>query len=1442
MSNSRGCKDTIVKSVTIDSLPVASFFTDTVCKGNATHFYDNSQSHGSNNISWLWNFGDGLTNNIHNPSHTYLNSTQYNVTLIVSNQFGCKDTVLSSVKIDSLPDANFSSINVPYGSPMPFTDLSVSHGSPVIGWQWYFGDGTTSIAQHPVHLYPSASTYSVMLIAQDAKGCIDTVIHNVTVYPLPLPNFNANAVCFGDSTHFTDVSTPSGSPISNWLWNFGDGSSSSLHNPVHLYNNPGTYLVKLIVVDSHGSSDSVFKNVVINSLPISNFTSTVSCFNTPTQFNNTSNAINSTITLNTWLFGDGGSSTSSNPTHFYTPTSSIINYNVKLTVTDANGCKSSATHNQTVYPEVFAEFISDTVCTSFPVQLMEQSHSISGTIVNWHWDFGNGDVNNSQYPVYSYPLVVSPVYYPVKLVVLDNHGCSDTITHNLYLKPLPHVDFSADSVCFGSTTHFSSNAYSAGGTITNYHWSFDGASSSLSNPTHVFSNWGSSNATLTVTDINGCINTISKQVFVDSLPIANFTESNTCFSTQINFTDLSIGNGSPIFSWYWNFGNSNYSSLQNPSYYYTTADTFNVTLTVKNTKGCSNSQTHSITINPNSSFAFTADTVCFGEQTSFQTLFTNPNITIVSSYWDFGDGASAVLNNPTHQFALPGNYHVSLTVLFSNGCSETIFKIVKVNALPLASFSVSDACLGSVSTFTDAIYGTGNNNISRYWIFGDGQSINGGTNQNHTYLAPGSYTSSLIVTNSFGCKDTANSIVHIQAKPNPDFSFTDACLGTSTLFTDNTISNNSMITSWEWNFGDGNIFNIPCPVLYTQYINHQYNSPGTYWVKLVISNSLCSDTAAVSVTIDSIPHAHFTNTTACYQDSTHFTEQSIMSSHPIVSWLWTFGDGYTSTAKNPVHLYNFPGSYLVSLTVFDVEGCKDSVQQWILVRTNPATDFTYSISAAGSPSVFSDISIPNGGNISGWNWNFGDSTTSALQNPIKTYFLPGIYNVTLTITNVWGCKDSSSYTVVVNSPIITAGFSYSTGCEGALTSFTDTSHVGYGSIVQWNWDFGDGFTSTIQNPTHTYISSGDYIVRLIAISNFNNSDTIYQSVPVFPLPISSFTFSTPCVGTSMNFMNNSTISSGNIAGDTWIFGDGFSYNSYNTSRTFLDTGLISVTLVIHSDKGCLDTISQAIKINSIPEVHINSDMTNGCSPLLVNFSDSSIVTNGTITSWAWNFGDGNTSNSQHSSYHIYKDPGIYSVSLWVYSDNGCFNSMTVNNLVTVYQKPTAAFSTSPNTVSDNDGNVWFSNLSTGATLWQWDFNDGMSSILESPAILYKIPGKKLISLIVSNEFGCKDTVSHEFLVTHEDEFFIPNAFSPNNDNLNSYFGPYGENLEAKHFKMHIWNRWGDLVYSTTSPNNLWAGKDLKDTDCPIGTYIYQIFLDDKNGLSKIYKGQVTLIR
>jgi PKD repeat protein len=496
-------------------------------------------------------------------------------------------------------------------------------------------------------------------------------------------------------------------------------------------------------------------------------------------------------------------------------------------------------------------------------------------------------------------------------------------------------------------------------------------------------------------------------------PVAAFTATPTTISTgqSVQFTDQSANTPT---SWSWTFGDGGTSTSQNPSHTYSTAGTYTVTLTATNSYG-SDLETKSdyIIVNaagnkPMAAFTATPTTITAGQSVQFTDQSSNAP---TSWSWTFGDGGTSTSQNPSHMYSTAGTYTVTLTATNSFG-SDLVTKsnyiiVNTAGSKPVAAFSATPTTLatGQSVQFTDQ---SANTPTSWSWNFGDGGTSTS-QNPSHTYTSAGTYTVTLIATNSYGSDDeTKSNYITVGNKPVAAFTATPTTLaaGQSVQFTD---QSTNTPTSWSWTFGDGVTSTSKNP-------SHTYASAGTYTVTLTASNSYGSDgeTKSNYITVGNKPVAAFSGapTTLIVSQSVQFTDQSTNSP---TSWSWTFGDGGTSTSQNPSHTYTSAGTYTVTLTATNSYGSDDETKSnYITVGNKPVAAFTATPTtlAAGQSVQFTDQSTNT---PTSWSWTFGDGGTSGSQNPSHTYLTAGTYTVKLTVVNIFGSgSETKTNYVTVN--------------------------------------------------------------------------------------------------------------------------------------------------------------------------------------------------------------------------------------------------------------------------------------------------------------------------------------------------------------------------------------------------------------------------------------------
>lgn len=1385
-------------SVSILPLPDVTFTTDTACLGHPTNFSLSGSNLGE--IAFCdWNFGDGSTAyyaGAVNPQHVYNAPGNYTVTLTATSINGCQRTVTKTVGVQQKPVAFFT-WDYPncQGIAVNFTNLSYTTLPDYIHkWVWDFGDGTPPQTinwpgnPNVPHLYAASGTYNVKLLVYTEHGCTDSIVKQLVITPQPVVDFAWNNNCQNLLTQFNDL-TQGGNAV-EWYWNFGDPASGSANqsfipNPVHLYSQAGTYTVSLMVVSGQGCSAVSTKTVTINPQPVALFSADTPCLGSPTQFTDLSTSPGSAIQAWNWNFGDGSAhSPLQNPSHTY---SAPGNYNVTLQVTDLNGCTAEITQTVSVWQLPYAQFaFSSPNCAGSPVSFTNLSTTPQGSLTTWQWDFGDGStpqvITFPNNPNVSYIYNV-PGNYTVTLTVTNSNGCQAFVSKvvPVTVNPIAHYTFPASN-CAGASVPFTDASQANGGTaITTWNWNFgDPASgssnnSTLQNPLHLFATAGDYNVRLIVTSATGCADTSIQQVAISALPAASFTADTACLGEPTHFTNTSIPNSGVLTTYLWNFGDgSPTSNNANPTHTYANAGTFQVTLTVGNSNGCTHSVTQPVKVSLLPVAVFTVSTQnCAGAEVFFDDLSTAAQGYITTWLWDFGDGTTTTVSFPdppdvTHVYASPGSYIASLTVTTTLGCSHTTSLPVNVMASPIANFSSAFNCAGLATQFSDLSQTNGGGNLVAWaWDFGDPASgvYNTSTQQNplHIFSAAGTFDVRLIVTNINNCVDTIIKPVEISPAPLAVFSADSACHGSPTQFTDLSQPNASAITEWLWDFGDGYASTLQNPA-------HTYLNWGTYNVTLTVTNSNgCQKDTLMAVFVKPLPSVAFAYEGNCAASPTQFTDLSATAAGSLSEWFWDFGDGSTDTLQHPSHAYAQGGSYVVTLTVTNSFGCATTLAQGVNIFNAPTASFNhYSVFCPAGQVTFQDLSTGNGAPVASRSWDFGNGFYSNAANPVYTYPIPdSCYNVTLVVANAYGCADTLSKPVCVK-PKFDFTIAAEPGCAGIATSFAPVNLALGDTLMFVQWNFGDPASgpfnqSNLYYPSHVYQNPGLYFVKLRAWNSDNCLDSVYAEVNVLPGPVANFSWldSAPHCDTTVTFANL-TLSQGAIIDSlVWNFGDWSSLTQNKpvppaVTHKFPAFGFYDVTLTAYVANGCNSTISKNVRVKCLTASFGADTLVCQNKPVVFNNSSGPIPN---IVSYDWSFGDNNTHSSttfEPSVSHVYASPGTYFVKLIT---TGVVNGLPVQDSITriinVRPAPVANFSTDNLCLGDT---VRFTDLSTAAgdTLsgWKWWFGDGKTSFVQHPGHVYLYDTAYEVQLAVTTQGGCMDTLQQEIRLNPRPEIYL----------------------------------------------------------------------------------------
>ncbi|GAB2834247.1 PKD domain-containing protein [Ferruginibacter profundus] len=1506
-----GDSNTIIKTqyITVNAAPAVAFTGAplTGCFPLPVNFTDQSTS-GSGTIStWQWDFGDGASSNIQNPSHTYTGSGNYNVTLRLTNSAGCSKvlTKLQYVKISSGVHADFSN-NTPSACNPPVTVnfQNLSTGTGVLTYQWSFGDGGTSTAANPSHIYNTAGIYTVRLITANGGGCTDTITKTnlINIGTINAAFTSAGSVCVNAPLLFTNTSAPA--PVAA-AWDFGDATTSTQINPVKIYSTPGVYQVRMIA-DFGGCLDTAYKTITVLNKPTATFTATnTSGCQAPltVSFNNTSTG----AAIYNWDFGDGNTSAVRNPIHTYNSTGT---FTVTLIATNANGCSDTLKKIDLVKiipPQVSINNLPVAACAPLTWTFSATINSVD-PVISYHWDFGDGNTSTAINPTHIFAAGV----YDIQLIITTAGGCTDTATVTrgitASVKPVPNLVATPRDVCAHLPVNFTDLST---GTITNWLWNFgDGGTSTEQNPSHTYEDTGYFTITLIVCNA-GCCDSIKFLNYVHiNPPIAAFDVDFLCRSKTRTFTDKSIG----ADEWNWNFGDGNTSTQQSPVHTFADTGTYTISLRVKNyTTGCEYTKITTVRIiDERASFTASDSVICKNNAVNF-TATGNNNANVASYEWSFGDGATGGNASTSHIYTQAGKYTVQLIVTDIFNCKDTLIKSLYIQVDgPTAGFapSVPGSCLLSAITFTDNSVTDGTHPISSWtWTYGDGiiDTLTAPPFQ-HTYSGPGVYTVSLKVTDSKGCVDSIvkNSVIII-SKPVAGFATADTLSCPTRLITF-TNSSTGPGLNYTWHFGDGTTSTATNPT-------HSYAADGLYTIKLFITDQYgCSDSLIIPDYVKIVsPHSNFSMSDSlgtCPPLFVSFTNQS----QNFTAVHWDFGDGTSTQSDNPSHFYNVPGVYFAKLTVTSPGGCTDVYQRKITVR-GPVGNFTYG-PINGCKPLTVHFAATTQDRLS-FIWDFNDGTTTSTLDSVMshTYAIPGIYVPKMILVDPGGCVVPilGPDTIIVNGVAANFGFINHNYCDAASIAFSDSS-ISNDVITSYAWDFGDGHTSVLQNPTHFYSTPGLYFPQLIVTTQSGCADTLKNPAPVriVASPQASIgSTGNGCAPLTVSFRGQLLIPDTSAIQWHWNFGNGNTSLIQNPpSQIYTTAGTYNARLIAINSSGCADTITKTIDAFVVPIVDAGADTlvcrgnsislnatgaasytwtpatglscTNCARPTAKPDSATNYIVKGTTLqgcsntdsvlvkvkqrftmlnsrgdtlckgssvrlfasggfSYVWSPSSGLSSTSSATPLATPQNTTTYKVIGT--DDKGCFKD-TGFVTVKVYPIPTVEAG-NDKTINVGQTVDLMPTISADVSTVVWTPTQSIVQY-HNPGITVKPRETTEYMVEASNAGGCK-TRDHVtvFVICNGANVFIPNTFSPNGDGVNDIFYPRGTGLFSIK-TLRIFNRWGEVVYEKNGfmPNDVNAGwngtvRGMKQNP-DVFVYTVDIICDNSSVLT--LKGNVALIQ
>ena len=1333
-------------------------------------------------------------------------------------------------------------------------------------YHWDFGvpiitTDTSNIAS-PRYTYTDTGIYRITLVAYDAVGCLDTTYAYVRVYPGFSPNFVFDNECIDTAVQFYDSSRLQYGAINYWKWTFGDAPviPSYIQNPNHLYPAPGTYTVSMQIKSTLGCDKTITKNVVIDPKPIANFTNDSTCINSAVAFRNTSTITSGSIRQYSWNFGDlSPLSTLTNPTHVYTSTGT---FPVTLSIISDSGCTSTITRNITIHPRPTINMSPDTnICPGSRTQITASG----GTRYFWSPTTGLTSA------VIRNPFATPTTNTTYRVIVADSNKCNniDSVRVNLYVN---QPNFTFTNECRDTAVQFIDLSATTGGIITNWNWNFgDLTSATIPNPLHLYATQGLYTVKLVFTTDRGCKDSTSKQVRIYPIPNPGFIFDSSCIGYAMYFSDTTryFLQNDTINYRNWTFSNGvTTNTVPNTTTIFTTSGLHTATLTVISDSGCLQSITRNFIVHPLPNIILPNDTtIC-----PYLPLQLNASGAL-NYFWTSDSTLSDTsISNPIVQpIYSPTTYY--LRVNDSNRCQNNDSITISIHTLyPVDAGKDTNVCLAPGS-FYDSTQLMATGGVSYLWT--PNYNISN-ININNPFVAPDVNTIYYVaVTDSNNCTqiDSVNIIVLDPTLNILTATDTFLCLNDTIQIR---VADQG-VAGYTWS---PNIWissnTIQSPLFYTR-------DTTTYIVQ--VNNYCYTKRDTITIYTYPLPIVIFTYDTTCINSAINFNN---LSNGNISSWYWSFGDSTFSNLENPIHTYSTDSTFRVILIDTTNLGCIDSMVRYLTVYPNPIITGTPDTNLC--PNNYTSLLITGGTH---YYWTPASNLNNdTINNPTTTVLNDQTYYVVVQDDNSCNSFD----TINVHYYYLTPDFFLSDKCIDTAIQFADSSKTDAGIINLWNWDMDNGHTETTKNPLYTYPAAGNYNVTLYIRTSEGCDTSITKSLTIFPLPflniprldsicygetyqinadtnliyawdplptISPLNVPNPILNPTVNTQYNVTLQdsnhcvnrdsfillvqllpNANIANPPSILCRGNSYTldasgggsySWSPGAILNDSTLSNPSLILGDSLKLVLKVTNLLGCSNYDTIYLNVQQPvtafAGPDTAFCKGTQIQLLANGGLY-YLWTPNMYIVGSNQQQNPFVTPDTSIiYTVTV----SNDCFEDTALVPL-TVYPLPL---------VSAGADQLIYRNTSTtlnalGTGDFVWFPATSLTSPYTSSTVASPIESTNYI-VMLTDVNGCinYDTVKVEVIANTL--LLLPTAFSPNGDGVNDLFRISKWLNIKKLITFNVYNRWGEVVFSTSDINAGWDG-NYKNYPQPTSSFTWAIKAEDYDGNEIMKKGIVTLIR
>jgi gliding motility-associated-like protein len=1439
-----------------------SYTKSTNCAPSVVRFINNSTR--GTGITYTWDFGLGAVVTATDYSakeQLYTKAGQYTVRLKVTDGINT-DSVSSVITIFSGPAAKFTADHIIGCPPMPvkFISTSVPGESDIVSSSWDFRNGIYMEGTSVQYTYTGTGMYDVILKVTDKNGCSSFLESDkfITLTESPKVNFAASdtfACTPPLNVSFTNLST--GSSELKYFWDYGNGSTSAELSNSSVYNSPGNYTVKLKATDKSGCTDSLIKKSYIS---IGNPKGTLSIYDGRNKLVTRSFLCDGTYRFvysiaglpdYKWII------TENNNTYTIRGKNSLTykvtgsgDINIKLVYGKNLYCTDSI-NVSFIKSYIKAEFsITDTLFCSVPSKLNLTNKSQNADKVDWYLsDKLISSQNTVSYSISQKdltPLTYQQLYnheinrirLPLKLVVSNSGICFDSVSSQVTIA-VPAARFLPDKVSGCVPLQISlSDSSKAVNKIDTY--TFKIGKDSIITANRIPVNYTIKNPGVyyvreivksgTCYDTSEVVKIVAGEKLVPDFIIS---PAEICNGGNIRLTGNTVNNSLVSM---WRFRSHELFNLGFNSPPDTTISVYTDSTGFKDISlqvdynGClSDTTKHNILKIKGPTGNIIERFSC---DSSLDYHFRSGISPSTSLIWNIDTVVVNDSDSVRYHFPARGDHLVNLTATDNlSGCTLTRTKLIKVRKV-LADFTLNDTifCVGDsvlldASSSTDYINNCFNEGF--LWDFGDNSPPRRTflTTYDHIYTAKGTDTIKLFVRADNGCTDTARKVVRV-FRPTGSFTMdkTSGCLPSMAINFSNT-STDTTIVNWIWNFGDqisDNTNSIS--------VSHTYsgNRQQTFYPGLTVYDAYqCSSNYSNPIGLLGVNNNFQSDDNAiCIGQTVTFTPADTS----LTDLLWDFGDGTTS-AGSSIHTFTKQGKFSVSLSASNW-GCRDTLTKFNYISVEKAdANFTASDSILSCYPVTLQFKHDNtiGSPVVEYLWSFGSNTLAdrSSGNVSYTFTKHGNYLAQLMVRTLNGCNATRSKKITINGPAASITFSPQKICYNQVVNFKLDSIK---NINSWKWFFGDGTTSTDNPVSHRYTSRGKIVPTVQLVNSTCNAIRVLDTLTVSKVQagfISSDSSLSLCIGKKLNFVNRSLFSNS----WNWYVDNVLLSTDFTVSNLLLPkTGDYNIKLIAKETNGCADTIIKKFTVAPYPAFSIVGDSILCAGMTFITLSVNKDA--GKDIRWT-----PSTGLSSITSFITNARPSNHiTYTALVTNAYGCATSrkktIMVNHPFNLSRSPLGDTTVYLGERIQLNINAYTDNVS-----YIWSPNSNISCLnCNNPWVA----PSKTITYTVETKNGCFD-FNENFNIEVISDFYLeaPSAFTPNGDSNNDLFRFEEKNIT--NFELKVFNRWGEIVFSTNDVNKGWDGNvngHAQNTD----TFVYLVKAETIHGYKFEKKGEFLLLR